>query len=135
MSSGRWWPGSSNESSANLTPSTKSDDPAKIAGRSTTVWYYDRDGTPRFYGIGNHTPASAQTNYTNQQEFGQVADRIELQSHLAACSIRRACRSVDVLPGTLNGVASIETPISRGSWHQQGSCSIAYPWSMTRATI
>ena len=33
---------------------------------------YDRSGTPRFYGIGNESPAIAETNYTNQQERAQT---------------------------------------------------------------
>ncbi len=33
---------------------------------------YDRDGTPRFYGIGNRTPEGAETNFTNSQELAQV---------------------------------------------------------------
>ena len=33
---------------------------------------YDRDGTTRFFGIGNQTRQRAQTNYTDQQELGQV---------------------------------------------------------------
>src|SRR5271165_5237906 len=33
---------------------------------------YDRDGTPRYFGTGNETPVSQQTNYTNQQGFGRV---------------------------------------------------------------
>jgi len=33
---------------------------------------YDRDGAPRFFGIGNGTPQENETNYTSQQEVLQA---------------------------------------------------------------
>jgi hypothetical protein len=69
---------------------------------------FDRDGTPRFYGIGNQTPASAQTNYTNQQEFGQIGIGYNFSRTWQLLYTARV-QVVDVLPGTLSGVASIES--------------------------
>jgi outer membrane protein assembly factor BamA len=37
----------------------------------STHLFYDRTGTYRFFGIGNNTPKSAQTNYTNEQVNGE----------------------------------------------------------------
>jgi Omp85 superfamily domain len=69
---------------------------------------YDRDGTPRFYGFGNETPASAVTNYTNQQE------RVELQvglnlTHAWQLLYTARLQVVEVMPGTLDKVPSIGT--------------------------
>jgi hypothetical protein len=69
---------------------------------------YDRDGTTRFYGIGNQTHASDQTNYTDQQEFGQVDIGLNF-NHTWQLLYTMRLQSVDVLPGTLNDVASIST--------------------------
>jgi hypothetical protein len=69
---------------------------------------YDRDGTPRFYGIGNHTPARAETNYTGNQEFAQVQVGLNFNPVWQLLYTARL-QVIDVLPGTLNGVASIET--------------------------
>jgi len=69
---------------------------------------YDRDGTPRFYGIGNHTRARAETNYTGNQEFGQIGIGYNF-SHAWQLLYTARLQVVDVLPGTLSGVASIES--------------------------
>jgi Omp85 superfamily domain len=69
---------------------------------------YDRDGTTRFYGIGNQTHSGDQTNYTNQQEFGQVQIGLNF-NHTWQLLYTVRLRSVDVLPGTLNDVPSIDT--------------------------
>jgi Omp85 superfamily domain len=69
---------------------------------------YDRDGTTRFYGIGNETHASDQTNYTDQQEFGQVDIGLNF-NHTWQLLYTMRLQSVDVLPGTLNDVPSINT--------------------------
>jgi Omp85 superfamily domain len=69
---------------------------------------YDRDGTPRFYGIGNDTPESSETNYINQQDFGQVQIGLNL-THAWQLLYTLHYQVVDVLPGTLSGVASIQT--------------------------
>ena len=69
---------------------------------------YDRSGTPRFFGIGNETPASAETNYTNQQERVQVQAGLNL-THEWQLLYTGRLQVVDVLPGTLDKVASIES--------------------------
>jgi outer membrane protein assembly factor BamA len=69
---------------------------------------YDRDGTPRFYGIGNHTPARAETNYTSNQALAQIQIGLNFNPIWQLLYTARF-QVIDVLPGTLSGVASIET--------------------------
>lgn len=69
---------------------------------------YDRDGTPRFYGIGNATPQSAQTSYTGEQTLAQAQLGLNFGRSLQLLYTARA-RLFDVLPGTLPGIASIES--------------------------
>jgi hypothetical protein len=69
---------------------------------------FDRDGTPRYFGIGNDTPASKQTNYTNQQEFARVQIGLNL-THVWQLQYSLQFQSVDVLPGTINDFPSIQT--------------------------
>ena len=69
---------------------------------------YDRDGTPRFYGFGNNSPAFAQTDYTAQQEYAQAQIGYNL-NHKWQLLYTFLLRSVDVLPGTLAGIASLQT--------------------------
>ena len=69
---------------------------------------YDRDGTPRFFGIGNNTRESAETNYTGQQDFGQVQVGFNI-NHTWQLLYSARFQVIDVLPGTLDDVASIQT--------------------------
>jgi hypothetical protein len=69
---------------------------------------YSRDGTPRFYGIGNNSPAIAETDYTEQQELLQTQVGYNLTPALQL-AYTGLVRSVDVLPGTLANIASIQT--------------------------
>jgi Omp85 superfamily domain len=69
---------------------------------------YDRSGVPRFYGIGNHTPIENQTNYLDNQARLDVRVGRNLNSHLQLAWLARV-RYVDVLPGVLPTVPSIET--------------------------
>jgi Omp85 superfamily domain len=69
---------------------------------------YDRDGTPRFYGIGNNTRETAETNYTSQQDFGQIQAGFNI-NHMWQLLYTARFQVIDVLPGTLNDVASIQT--------------------------
>jgi hypothetical protein len=69
---------------------------------------YDRDGTTRFYGIGNETHERDQTNYTDQQQFAQVQIGMNF-NHTWQLLYTVRLQSVDVLPGTLNDVPSINT--------------------------
>jgi hypothetical protein len=73
---------------------------------------YDRDGTPRFFGIGNNSPAIAETDYTEQQEYGEAQIGYNLTRTWQLLYTALA-RSVDVLPGTLAGIASLETRFGR----------------------
>lgn len=77
---------------------------------STTDADWDRDGTPRFFGIGNNTKLAAQTNYTSQTTLIQEQLGWNLTHNWQLLyTIRK--RIVDVLPGTLQsaGVPSIES--------------------------
>lgn len=73
---------------------------------------YDRSGTPRFYGIGNESPAINETNYTNQQELLQVQAGLNL-THAWQILFTTRFQDVDVLPGTLASIASIQTRFAR----------------------
>jgi Omp85 superfamily domain len=68
---------------------------------------YDRNGTPRFFGIGNESPAIAETNYTAQGELAQVQIGFNL-SHAWQLQYTAREEVVDVLPGTLARIASTE---------------------------
>jgi len=73
-----------------------------------TSLIYDRSGVPRFYGIGNESTLSNETNYTNQQEEAQVQVGLNL-THAWQLLYTGRFRDVDVLPGTLRDVPSIQT--------------------------
>ena len=75
---------------------------------STTDVDFDRDGTPRFFGIGNNSEQTAQTNYTAQTVLIQEQLGWNLTYHWQLLyTIRK--RIVHVLPGTLSGIPSIQT--------------------------
>jgi hypothetical protein len=69
---------------------------------------YDRDGTPRFYGIGNQSPQSAQTTFSAEQTLGQAQIGLNLSKAWQILYTGRV-RVFDVLPGILSGIPSIET--------------------------
>jgi outer membrane protein assembly factor BamA len=69
---------------------------------------YDRSGVPRFYGIGNHSRFENQTNYLDNQARLDVQVGRNFNPHLQLALLERA-RYVDVLPGVLPTVPSIET--------------------------
>jgi hypothetical protein len=73
---------------------------------------YDRDGTPRFFGIGNDSPAIAETNYTSQKELAQIQVGLNLTRIWQLLYTGRV-QVVDVLPGTLARIASLETRFGR----------------------
>ncbi|HEY6483003.1 MAG TPA: hypothetical protein VIY54_05695 [Steroidobacteraceae bacterium] len=83
---------------------------------------YDKDGTPRFFGIGNGSREIAQTNYTAQQEAlqGQIGLNF---SPIWQLLYTVRYRSVDVLPGTLANIASIQSRFANvrglGTNHEQ----------------
>ena len=74
----------------------------------TTSVIYDRDGTPRFYGYGNKSREANETNYTDQQERLQFQAGLNL-THAWQLQYTARLQVVDVLPGTLDKVASIQT--------------------------
>lgn len=74
----------------------------------TASLVYSRDGTPRFFGIGNHSPAIAETNYTNSQEAAQLQIGRNFTPKWQLLYTLRV-RTVHVLPGTLARIASIES--------------------------
>jgi Omp85 superfamily domain len=91
---------------------------------------YDRGGAARFFGIGNDTPQGDETNFTNQQEILQAQLGWNFNHEWQLLYTARL-RSVDVLPGTLNKVASIETRFAhiRGlgtNYEQLNRLSIIY---------
>jgi outer membrane protein assembly factor BamA len=67
---------------------------------------YDRDGAGRFFGIGNNTPKTAESNYTNQQEVLQSQIGLNFSRAWQVLYTARL-RSVDVLPGTLSRIPSL----------------------------
>jgi hypothetical protein len=69
---------------------------------------FDRSGVPRFYGIGNSTPRRDESNYTNSQELAQVQVGYNL-THAWQILYTARMRSVDVTPGTLSGIATLES--------------------------
>lgn len=73
---------------------------------------YDRDGTPRFFGIGNESPATDETNYINQEQLLQAQIGRNL-THAWQLQYTFREEVVDVLPGTLARIASIESRFGR----------------------
>jgi hypothetical protein len=69
---------------------------------------YDRSGVPRFYGIGNHVPFENQSNYLDNQARLDVRVGRNFSPHLQLAYLARL-RYVDVLPGVLPTVPSIES--------------------------
>ena len=73
---------------------------------------YDRSGTPRFFGIGNESPRIAESNYTAEEELAQVQVGLNL-SHTWQLLYTGRVQVVNVLPGTLEGIASLEKRFGR----------------------
>ncbi len=69
---------------------------------------FDRNGSPRFYGIGNDSLESNETNFTNSQELAQVNVGLNF-SHEWQLLYSGRLQVVDVLPGQIEGVTSIQT--------------------------
>ena len=68
---------------------------------------YDRDGTPRFYGIGNQTRGGAETSYTSNRGFGQVQVGFNF-THAWQLLYTGRYQALDVLPGSISDLPSIE---------------------------
>jgi len=73
-----------------------------------TSLIYDRSGTPRFYGIGNESPAIDETNYTSQTEEAQIQVGLNL-THAWQLQYTARLQDVDVLPGTLAKIATLQS--------------------------
>ncbi len=73
----------------------------------------DRDGTPRFFGLGNRTVQADETNYTASQVLARVQAGWNI-SRIWQLAYTLRVRSVDVQPGTLPGIASIEQRFGDG---------------------
>jgi outer membrane protein assembly factor BamA len=67
---------------------------------------YDRDGTPRFYGIGNRTHEGDETSFTNNQELVQANIGFNI-THEWQILYTARLQVVDVQPGTIDDVPSI----------------------------
>jgi hypothetical protein len=80
---------------------------------------YTRDGTPRYYGIGNDTAEVAGTNYTSNTDLAELQVGRNL-SHALQLEYTVHFQSVDVLPGTLPGIPSVQTlfPDTLGTTHE-----------------
>ena len=76
---------------------------------------YDRNGTPRFYGIGNDSPQYDESNYTLLQKYVQAIVGWNL-SHVLQIAYTLRNRDVDVEPGTLTGVEFAPRRASGQSW-------------------
>lgn len=86
-----------------------------VAGQTrTTPWswsveaIYDRSGVPRFFGVGNRSPVQDQTTYLGNQARLDVELGRNFSPHLQLAYLARV-RYVDVLPGVLPTIPSIET--------------------------
>jgi Omp85 superfamily domain len=86
-----------------------------VAGQTRTHAYswsveaiYDRSGVPRFYGIGNHVPFGNQSNYLDNQARLDIRVGRNFSPQLQLAYLARL-RYVDVLPGVLPTVPSIES--------------------------
>jgi hypothetical protein len=73
---------------------------------------YAVDGTPRFYGLGNESPAINETDYTAQSELLQLQPGYNI-THAWQLQYTARFQNVDVLPGTLAKIASIGTRFSK----------------------
>ncbi|HLW24176.1 MAG TPA: BamA/TamA family outer membrane protein [Steroidobacteraceae bacterium] len=86
----------------------------QIGRARETLWslnstlIYDVDGTPRFYGIGNHTSEFDQSNYTSQTSLGEVQVGLNI-NHRWRLQYTARLEVLDVLPGTLAHIDSIQT--------------------------
>jgi hypothetical protein len=75
---------------------------------------FDRDGTPRFFGIGNRTLKSSETNFTETKELAQLQLGLNL-SHAWQILYTLRPTHVDVGGGTLSGIPSIDSRFSEVS--------------------
>ena len=67
---------------------------------------FNRDGTPRFFGIGNSTRLSDESNFTRSREFAQIQVGFNFSHEWQLLYTFRPER-VDVTPGTLQSTPTI----------------------------
>jgi hypothetical protein len=67
---------------------------------------YDRNGTPRFYGIGNESPEFDVSGYTNQQKLLESHFGLNVNRRWQLTYVSRV-RAVKVLPGTVLDIPSL----------------------------
>ncbi len=72
-----------------------------------TSLVYDRSGTDRFFGFGNKSLYSNQTNYTASQSMAQAIAGYNF-NHTWQLQYTLRAKHMDVLPGTLSGIPSIQ---------------------------
>ncbi len=72
----------------------------------------DRDGTPRFYGIGNESPKLDETDYTQQRGLAEAQVGFNF-NHTWQLQYTAREQNVDVKPGTLTHEISIESRFGR----------------------
>jgi hypothetical protein len=69
-------------------------------------FYYERDPTERFFGIGNQTPHGGQSNYTTEQAYGLVTATLNLTKRLQLSLVEKP-RYVRIHRGALENLPSI----------------------------
>jgi Omp85 superfamily domain len=72
-----------------------------------TSLLFDRDGTPRFYGIGNRTRDDAESNFTSEREFAQTQVGFNI-THAWQILYTARFQTLNVLPGTLSAEPSTD---------------------------
>lgn len=84
-------------------------------GRDRNKWwsfegrvFFERDPTERFFGLGNDSVTSGETNYTTEQVYGQATLGINITHDLQIGLVEKPWR-VRILPGALNNIPFIGT--------------------------
>lgn len=79
---------------------------------------YDRNGTQRYYGLGNHSPSDGVTNFTREQTYAEGEIGWNATPHFQIAYLLRE-RTVNVEQGVLPTLPSIETlyPVAKGLGH------------------
>ena len=78
-------------------------------------FYFEKDPTERFYGLGNHSKEGNQSNYTTEQLFGEAIFGLNFTDKLQLSMMERP-RYVRIQEGGFNSVPSIFTQFP----HQKG---------------
>ncbi|MDO8433471.1 MAG: BamA/TamA family outer membrane protein [Candidatus Binatus sp.] len=69
-------------------------------------FYFERDPTERFYGLGNHSAEGNQTNYTTEQVFGMATVGLNLSEQLQISVMERP-KYLRIQEGGFNSVPDI----------------------------